>query len=125
MCNLSGSSTPFHITSQTQRCPENCYWTLNVRFSSKISVWDISHSKRNSARHYHKCTYVCIVVKYLDFLVTFSKNSQLSNFTKMRPMGVELFHADGRTDMRKLIEDFSSFPNAPKIITQYTPCTPK
>jgi hypothetical protein len=33
---------------------------------------------------------------------------------KIRPVGAELFHADGRTDMTKLIAAFHSFPNAPK-----------
>ena len=28
----------------------------------------------------------------------FSKNTQISNFFKIRPMGVKLFHADGQTD---------------------------
>jgi len=33
---------------------------------------------------------------------------------KIRPMGAELFHADGRTDMTKLIAAFHNFANAPK-----------
>jgi len=32
---------------------------------------------------------------------------------KIHPMGVELFHADRRTDMMKLIVDFHNFVNAP------------
>jgi hypothetical protein len=28
----------------------------------------------------------------------FSKNTHISNFMKIRPMGDELFHADGQTD---------------------------
>ena len=28
----------------------------------------------------------------------FSKNTQMSNFMKMFPVGAELFHADGQTD---------------------------
>ena len=32
---------------------------------------------------------------------------------KIRPMGAE-FHADGRTDMKKLVVAFRSFSNAPK-----------
>ena len=34
---------------------------------------------------------------------------------KIRPMGAEIFNADGRTDMTKLIIAFSNFSNAPKI----------
>jgi hypothetical protein len=33
---------------------------------------------------------------------------------KIPPVGVELFHADGRTDMTKLIVTFRNFANAPK-----------
>ena len=46
----------------------------------------------------------------------------MSNFTKMRLIRVELFHADGRTDMRKLTVAICSFSSAPTIITQYRPC---
>lgn len=46
----------------------------------------------------------------------------MSNFTKMHLIGVEFFHADGRTDMRKLIAAIRSFSSAPTIIIQYTPC---
>jgi len=37
----------------------------------------------------------------LDFLNGFSKNAQISNFIKIRPVGAELFQADRRTDQRK------------------------
>jgi len=33
-----------------------------------------------------------------ESLDRFSKNTRISNFMKMRPMGTELFHADGRTN---------------------------
>ena len=32
----------------------------------------------------------------LNFLERFSKNTQILNFTKIRPVGAELFHADGQ-----------------------------
>jgi len=31
---------------------------------------------------------------------------------KIRPVGAELFHADGRTDMTKLVAAFRNFANA-------------
>jgi len=34
----------------------------------------------------------------LNFIDIFSKNTQISNFIKIRPVGAELFHADGWTD---------------------------
>ena len=42
------------------------------------------------------------LLNFITFLDRFSKNSPISNFMKIRPVGDELFHADGRIDMRKL-----------------------
>jgi hypothetical protein len=84
----------------------------------------ISHSKKNSARHYHKRTYVfkkrtrysgqiLIKLEYATYMLAKS-----SNFMEIRPAGAELIHAGGRTDtqtdMTKLIVAFRSFANAPK-----------
>jgi hypothetical protein len=44
---------------------------------------------------------------------------RFSNFTKIGPVGVELFHADGRTDMTKQIVAFRNFANAPKRIVTF------
>jgi hypothetical protein len=51
--------------------------------------------------------YICLRIKYplfmsdfkesLTFLNGFSKNTEISNFIKVRPVGAE-FHADRRTD---------------------------
>ena len=41
------------------------------------------------------------------------KNNQVPNFMKICPVGAELFHADGRTDMTKPIVAFRNFANAP------------
>jgi hypothetical protein len=35
--------------------------------------WNISHSKNNSVRYYHKCTYISLHVKYLLFLSDFNE----------------------------------------------------
>ena len=37
----------------------------------------------------------------------FSKNTQMSNLIKIRPVGAELFHVDRQTDMTQLIVFFS------------------
>ena len=62
--------------------------------------------------------YIGLHVKYRlflsDFLDLFLQNTPISNFKKIRPVGAELFHADGRTDMTKLIAAFRNFANAPK-----------
>jgi hypothetical protein len=50
--------------------------------------------------------YIGLHVKYplflsdLNSLDSFSKNPQISNFMKIRPVGAELFHADIRTDIQ-------------------------
>jgi hypothetical protein len=45
----------------------------------------------------------------------FSKNTQTSISMKIRPVGAELFHADGGTDTTNLIVFFfRNFKNAPK-----------
>ena len=48
----------------------------------------------------------------------FSKYTQISYLVKIRPVGVELFHAetrmDGRTYMTKLAVAFRNFANAPE-----------
>ena len=52
----------------------------------------------------------------LIFLIDFQKNSQISNFVKICPVGGEI-HVDrqaDRTDMTKLIIIFQNFVNVPK-----------
>ena len=44
----------------------------------------------------------------------FEKTLKAPNFIKIRPVGVELFHAERRTDMKKLIVAFSNIANAPE-----------
>ena len=44
----------------------------------------------------------------------FRKKVQISSFIKIRLVGPELFHADRRTDMTKLIVAFRNFAKAPK-----------
>jgi len=56
----------------------------------------------------------------LNFFDTFSKNTQISDFMKTRPVGTELFHAHKRTDMTKLIVAFRNFEKAPKSLTWYS-----
>ena len=51
------------------------------------------------------------------FSKDFFKNPQISNFMKLLAVGDELFHADGRTDMTKLIVAFINFANAPKSLS--------
>ena len=50
----------------------------------------------------------------LNFLDRFSENTNISNFMKILPVGVELFHVDGRADITKLVVACRNFANAPK-----------
>jgi hypothetical protein len=65
--------------------------------------------------------YVGLHVKYPLFLPEFNetwifstdfKNIQISNFMKIFPVGAELFRADRRADMTKLIVAFRNFAKA-------------
>ena len=67
------------------------------------------------------CKVLVILVRSywnLNFLDRFSTNTQIPNLTKIRPVGVELLHADGRkdrqTDVTKLTVAFRNFAKALK-----------
>jgi hypothetical protein len=58
----------------------------------------------------------------LNFPDRFSKNAEISNLMKILSVGVELLHADGQTDMTKLIVAFRNFSNTSKIFVNMTLC---
>ena len=72
------------------------------------------------ARYDQKCILVFVwIVRFewnLNFRDRFSRNHQISNFMKIRPVEAELFHVNGRTyrraDMTKLIVAFRNLANA-------------
>ena len=48
-----------------------------------------------------KVPFILVLFEWnLNFLYGFSKNTQISNFMKICPLGAELFHAGRRTDAR-------------------------
>ena len=76
-------------------------------------VWNISHSKQNSVRYYHKmykglhwnAGYSYKTLMKVEFSQhIFEKYSDME-FMKILPVGTELFHADGQTDGRTDIHD--------------------
>ena len=67
----------------------------------------VSHSTKNSARYYHKCTYIftlsvrypCqMLKKFVFFPYRVSNSRQILNFNRIRSVAAELFHTDGQTD---------------------------
>lgn len=85
------------------------HWTQMCIFvSSTSSAWNIYHSVKKSLRYYHKCTQVLmqstcyfyqILIK-LEFPQHILKNTHVSNFVKIQPVGAELFHVDRQTRWR-------------------------
>jgi hypothetical protein len=51
----------------------------------------------------------------LEFSRQILKKTKISDFIKIRSVGAEMFHVDGRTDTTKLISAFRSFAKASKI----------
>ena len=108
---------------------------FSTAFYSTTFVWNNPHSNKNSARYYHKRSWVfmqsicysCRISKNWNFLHRFSKNPQIWNFTKIYPVGAELFHAnrwiEGQTDRTKLTVAYHNFVNAPYTNTIHTGTT--
>jgi len=78
--------------------------------------------------YWSSCKVPFIVARFywdLNFLDSFSINTPIPNFMKIRPLGAELFHVDGRTDrhMTKLIVAFRNFCERVKknVIVFYKP----
>jgi hypothetical protein len=56
----------------------------------------------------------CLILMKLEFSRQILENTKIPNFMKIRPVGSELFDADGRTDITKLVVAFHKFWNAPR-----------
>ena len=89
------------------------------------SVWNISHSEKNSARYYHKCTWLFMEsnfyscqTSYFNFLdrlselLKYQTSWKSVHGSRLVPYG----HTGGRTDMTKLIVAFPNFTNTPKNV---------
>jgi hypothetical protein len=98
-----------------------CFDFLLSNLSEKFFI--LRNTERDSNKMYiglHvKYRYSCQFVKKLEFFRNIYSNIQVSNSSKLRPVGDELFHANYRTGrwtgLKKLIVAFRNFANAPKI----------
>ena len=108
ICGLSDSTVFFDIISQAVRFSENSYWTQTECFHFiHYFILNTSHSKMTSARYCHKSRNVFMqstryswrILMKLEFSrhIFRKKKAQISNIIKIRPVGAELFHADGQT----------------------------
>jgi hypothetical protein len=107
ICDLPRATIFFHIISLTVRFSKNvtghkmCAFVIYTTFA-----WNLSHSKNKWSRYdknayWSSCKVSVNLVRLernFNFLDRCSKNPQISNFIKIRPVGAELFHADERTD---------------------------
>jgi len=89
-----------------------------------IFCWNISQSKKKWERYdwkmyidlHVKCPFIFSDFKETwNFSTVFRKN-YIPKFMKIRLVGAELFHTDGRTDLAKLVVDFRNFAKVPKIV---------
>ena len=118
ICGPSGSTVFCHTTSQMALFSEKKYVFL---IFSTTSVCNTFHYKKKMVEI--SKMHIRIRVKYPLFLSDFDetwifstdfrkkKNTQISNFVKIRPVGADLFQADERT---KLTVAFRSFENGTK-----------
>ena len=87
---IQSLSETFLILRRNERdMIKNVYWSCKVPFTILPLLW------------------------HLNFLDIFSKNSEIPNFMKIRPVGAELFIADGQTaGMMKLMVALHNFAKA-------------
>ena len=94
------------------------FLSIKCVFYISLQHRNISHRQTNWPRHCHKGTKLRLHIKFPLFLSyfnqtwifvskqVFKKKTQISNFEKNRPVAAQLFGADRRTDMTKLIAGF-------------------
>ena len=100
----------------------------NASSGSPVVPWRIQWDTTINV-HMPSCKVSIILDKIernLNFLNRFMKNTRLSNFMKIHPVGAQLFHADGQTDVMKLIVALHNPVKYLKMggsLTDWTPVT--
>jgi hypothetical protein len=99
----------FHIISYTARFSgrrgvlnTKCVFWFSLQLSSETFLI-LRRTEQDMIKkvNWSSCKVPVILVRSywnLNFLNRFSKNTEIPNLTKIRPVGAELLHADGRTD---------------------------
>jgi hypothetical protein len=127
ICGVSSHIIFFHISHERQDFRKNVIQHKMFWFPLQISSETFLILRRNERDmitnvYWSSCEVPVILVRFcwnLNFLDIFSKNTQMSNLIKIRPVWAELFHADEQTDrqteLTKLIVVFRNFANTPKL----------
>jgi hypothetical protein len=95
ICGLAGC-TYFSILSRKRYGLRKTL--LNIKcfmIFSTTFIYNMSHFKKNWVRYHQKCILVLMKLEFSDIV---SKNTQIPNFMKIRPVGPELLNADRPID---------------------------
>ena len=117
ICVLPGSIIFFHFFLQNHDLKNikllntECVLLFSLQMSPETFPI-LRRNERDMIKNAHWSSYKVPVVLVRFFMKPeFSKNIQIPNFMKIRPVGPEMFHANGwtdrRTDMTKLIVAFA------------------
>ena len=109
ICSLSVSTLFFHVISSKARFPKKKKVIEHkIRFFRFLYNFCLKHFSVKELSEICPYRYIGHLVKYPLFLsncneywifsTDFSKNTQISNIIKFRPVGAALFHEDGRKD---------------------------
>jgi len=107
ICGLSGCTIFSHFISQTVRFSrkmiehKTCALFLSKLLSETFLILRITERGMIKNVYWSAYKVAVIIARFQwssNFLYKFSKNTQISNFTKICPVGAELFHVNGRTD---------------------------
>ena len=103
ICGLPSSKILFHKRHDFRK--EKSYWTQNIRFDflyNLVTFLTLRRTERDVIKNVNWSS--CEVKLFLsdfketNFLDRFSKNSEILNFMRIRPVGAELLQTDGRID---------------------------